>query len=114
MGATIDYGILFASYYKESRASMGRCEALIAASNGSIHTILTSGLIMVLVTGIVGYAFNNPSVGQICMTISKGALCAVILIVFILPGVMATFDKLIYRANQKSKRVLVAEIAEET
>jgi len=100
MGATIDYGILFASYYKEFRTSMGRGEALIAAYNGSIHTILTSGLIMVLVTGIVGGAFKNPTVGQICMTISKGALCAVILIVFILPGVIATFDKLINRRNK--------------
>lgn len=101
MGATIDYGILFASYYKESRQTMDRREALSAAYNGSIHTILTSGLIMILVTGIVGYAFKNPSVGQICMTISKGALCAVILIIFILPGVIAAFDKLIYRNKNR-------------
>ena len=97
MGATIDYGILYASYYKEFRVTMGRGDALIAASNGSIHTILTSGLIMILVTGIVGYAFNNPTVGQICLTIAKGAFCTVILIVFILQGVIAAFDKLINR-----------------
>lgn len=99
MGATIDYGILYASYYKEFRTTMSRGEALIAASNGSIHTILTSGLIMILVTGIVGYAFKNPTVGQICLTIAKGAFCTVILIVFILQGVIATFDKLINRGK---------------
>jgi len=60
MGSTIDYGILLATYYKEFRPSMERREALITAANGSIHTILTSGLIMILVTGIVGYAFQNP------------------------------------------------------
>lgn len=103
MGATIDYGILFASYYKEVRPAMDRREALIAAYNGSIHTILTSGLIMMLVTGIVGYAFQNPTVGQICQTISKGALCAVVLIVFILPGVIATFDKFINKRKNTSK-----------
>lgn len=95
MGATIDYGILFTNYYKEKRGSMEPKEALIAAYNGSIHTILTSGLIMIIVTAILGYTFENPTVGQICQTISKGAFCATILIVFILPGILATFDKVI-------------------
>lgn len=102
MGATIDYGILFASYYKETRPTTDRKNALIAAYNGSIHTILTSGLIMVFVTGILGYAFQNPTVGQICLTIAKGALCAVVLIIFILPGVIAAFDKFI---NKRKKTV---------
>jgi len=100
MGATIDYGILFASYYKESRVSMGRGEALNAALNGSIHTILTSGLIMMLVTGIVGFAFKDPSSAMVCQTIAKGAFFAVILTVFVLPGVTATFDKLINRGSK--------------
>lgn len=100
MGATIDYGILYTNYYREKRASMGVREALVEAYSGSIHTILTSGLIIILVTGILGYAFANPTVGQICQTISKGALCATILIVFILPGILAVFDKLVYR-NRK-------------
>ena len=43
MGATIDYGILFTSYYREMRATLSVCEAIVAAYNGSIHTILTSG-----------------------------------------------------------------------
>jgi uncharacterized protein len=100
MGATIDYGILFASYYKESRVSMGRSEALKAALDGSIHTILTSGLIMIFVTGIVGFAFKDPSAAMVCQTIAKGAFFAVILTVFVLPGVTATFDKLINRGKR--------------
>ncbi|HKM04500.1 MAG TPA: MMPL family transporter [Lachnospiraceae bacterium] len=95
MGATIDYGILYTSYYREKRKSMETKEALIGAYNGSIHTILTSGLIMVVVTGILGYAFEDPTIGQICYTISMGASCALILILFVLPGILAVFDKLI-------------------
>lgn len=102
MGATVDYAILFTNYFKENRKTMDCRDALIAAYNGSIHTILTSGLIMVLVTGIVGYAFANPTVGQICQTISKGALCAILLIVFILPGVLSIFDKFINGKNNGS------------
>jgi predicted RND superfamily exporter protein len=95
MGATIDYGILYTSYYREKRKSMEMKEAIIGAYNGSIHTILTSGLIMVVVTGILGYAFEDPTIGQICYTISMGASCALILIVFVLPGILVVFDKLI-------------------
>ncbi len=97
MGATIDYGILFTSYYKEKRDALGAKEALAAALNASIHTILTSGLIMILVTGILGALFENPTIGQICRTISVGALCATILIVFILPGILSVFDRWIHK-----------------
>ena len=93
MGATIDYGILFTSYYREMR-SLGhsRAEALTTAYNNSTDTIFTSGLIMIIVTIILGYAYDNPAIGQICLTISKGATTAVILIVFVLPGLLAALD----------------------
>ncbi len=97
MGATIDYGILYTNYYREKRRSMGIKEAIIQSYHGSIHTILTSGLIMVVVTAILGYAFEDPTVGQICHTISKGAATAIILIIFILPGILAVFDKLVVK-----------------
>lgn len=100
MGATIDYAILYTNYYREKRKSLEVKEALVEAYNGSIHTILTSGLIIILLIGLVGYAFSNPTVGQICQTISKGALCATILIVFILPGILAVFDKLVCRKKK--------------
>lgn len=100
MGATIDYGILFTTYYREKRKSMGIKEAVIGAYDGSIHTILTSGLIMVVVTGILGRAFEDPTIGEICNTLSMGAICALILIVFILPGIIAVFDKLVYKVKK--------------
>ena len=95
MGATIDYSILFTNYYRENRKRLGIKEALAAAHQGSIHTILTSGLIMILVTGVVGYLFSDPTVGQICQTISMGALCATLLILFVLPGLLAACDRLL-------------------
>lgn len=101
MGATIDYGILFTNYYREMRQKNSVAEALREAYNGSIHTILTSGLILILVTGIIGYCVSDPTIGQICRTISTGALSATILILFILPGLLSTFDRLITRRNKK-------------
>lgn len=93
MGATIDYGVLFTNYYREKRKEMDIPESLRTAYESSIHTILTSGMIMVFATWILGYAFEDPSVGQICHLIALGVITALILIIFILPGVIAAFDK---------------------
>ena len=93
MGATIDYGILYTSYYREMRAHMPVRDALIAAYRGSIHTVLTSGSILVLVTAVDGRFFGNLAVEQICRTISIGAFAAILLILLFLPGVLALFDR---------------------
>lgn len=103
MGATIDYGILFANYYREKRVVADVKDALKEAYNSSIHTIMTSGLILILVTGIIGYTVSEPTIGQICRTISTGALSATLLILFILPGLLSTFDRLITRKKDKMK-----------
>lgn len=103
MGATIDYGILFTNYYRENRKELKVKEALGAAYHGSIHTIMTSGLIIVLVTGILGYTTADPTVGQIARTISTGALCAILMILFVLPGMLAAFDRFVVRGKNRSK-----------
>lgn len=101
MGATIDYGIVFTSYYREARsAEKDVRDALIAAYRGSIHTVLTSGSIMVLVTMVVGPLFGNPAIEQIVKTLSVGALSAILLILFILPALIAVFDKWICRKRK--------------
>ena len=94
MGATIDYAILFTSFYREQRSSgSDRASALGTAYESSAETIFTSGLIMIIATLILGYAFDTPAIGQICLTISKGAATAVTLIVLILPGILAALDR---------------------
>ena len=69
------------------------------AYDGSIHTILTSGLIMVLVTGVIGVLFSNPTVAQICRTIAIGAFAAIVLIVGILPALLAVLDRVVAPKN---------------
>ena len=98
MGATIDYAIVYTTYYKESRETMNIQKAIINAYNKSIHTILSSSSILIIVTLIVS-SFADAIAAKICETISQGTFCSVILILLILPGVLATCDKLICRKN---------------
>lgn len=95
MGATIDYGILLTTYYREKRKTLGVKDALIASYNGSIHTIATSGVIMILMTAIIGAVYPDPMMGQLCFALSEGFLCAITLILVVLPGMLAMFDRFV-------------------
>ena len=107
MGATIDYGILFTSYYREVRTTLPVKEAIVAAYKGSIHTILTSGTIMVLITAVIGPLFGNPTIEQIVRTLSVGCASAMFLILFILPGILALCDKIVMRKGKKQKKSIL-------
>ncbi|MDR0813018.1 MAG: MMPL family transporter [Oscillospiraceae bacterium] len=103
LGATVDYGILLTSNYRESRKTLPVKTALIAALNNSVHTITTSGFILVVITGVLGAALSSsdPAISQILVTIAVGGLTAVILVLFILPGILAAFDKLVTRKKDR-------------
>ena len=101
MGATIDYGILFTNYYREHRRELPAPKALRAAYEGSIHSIMTSGLIIVLITAVFGYAYPDPTIAEICRTLSTGALSVILVILFLLPAMLAAFDRLVIRRPKK-------------
>ncbi len=101
MGATIDYAICYTSYYKESRRKLSIVEAIKNAYNKSIHTILTSASILIIVTLIVGN-FASAIAAKICKTLSEGTICSLILILFVLPSILAVFDKFICK-KEKNK-----------
>lgn len=98
MGATIDYAIVYTSYYRESRLTMGIKESVINAYNRSIHTIISSSSILIIVTLVVA-GFASAIAAKICETISQGTFAAVILILFVLPGVLAAMDKFICKQS---------------
>jgi predicted RND superfamily exporter protein len=102
MGATIDYGIVYSNYYRESRITMNKKDALRAAYNGSSHTIMTSGSILILVLAVLGIFSKTVSTAQVCIAISIGAFISVILIVFMLPGILAFFDRFVVKESRNS------------
>ena len=100
MGATIDYAILYTSYYLEHRKSEGIKQAIIDSYNKSIHTILTSSSILIIVTLIIAN-FASAIAAKICKTISEGTICSTILILTLLPAILAFCDKLIVKNRNK-------------
>ena len=109
MGATVDYGILFTSNYRHARARMGVAPALESAYVRSIHTVMTSGLIIVLVCGAIAMFGSDPTIGQICQTLSLGAACTITLILVFLPGILATLDRWVAGKGRLRKDTEVVE-----
>lgn len=102
MGATIDYAIVYTSYYRESRLKNDVKTSIVKAYNKSIHTILSSSSILIIVTLVVSN-FASAISAKICETISQGAFAATLLILLVLPGTLAATDKLICRGNKFKK-----------
>ena len=93
MGATIDYGILFANYYRENRKKMLQVDAVCAAYKGSIRTILTSGIIMVIGPGAMALFIDDLMISNIVGCLAVGAFVAVVLTLTVVPAVLVALDK---------------------
>lgn len=104
MGAAIDYGILFANYYKKKRVNMSIIEALTDTYRCATHTILTSGSILILVPAIMTFLVDEPTISAILQSISVGSFVTVLLILFVLPGVLATCDRIVIHKPKSEKK----------
>ena len=98
MGATIDYSILFTSYYLNARKSAGRKSALEAAYKGSSHSILTSGLILAIVPYVMSVSISDAMIAAILSSLAIGAAAILIIILFLLPGVLAAIDPILRKS----------------
>ena len=110
MGATIDYAIIYTTYYIETRAPdaaagstsgtttdavPGRMDAIRASYRGSLQTILTSATILIAAVGVLSFAFEEPATRQICRILSIGCLIATVLVIFLLPAILAFLDRFV-------------------
>ncbi len=82
MGATIDYGILMTTCFREQRD-------LKEAYHGSIRTILTSGLIMCCVPGAMALLLDDAMIQPIVKNLAIGSFSALVIVLLILPGVLS-------------------------
>jgi hypothetical protein len=100
LGATVDYAILFTQRYRENRQTNGIApsECIVATVSDTAVSILTSATV-VSVMGFMLYRFSTQLViAQIGLLIGRGTLCSLFAVLFVLPGFLRTFDKLICKA----------------
>lgn len=95
LGATIDYGILFTDRYREYRKVMGKKRAALNTIQSCTMSILTSASILTVAGIVLGTISTNGVLSQLGILIGRGAVISFILVIFVLPGLLMTFDKLI-------------------
>ena len=105
LGATVDYAILFTDRYREMRQTYGKKEAIIQTIAAVAVSILTSAFVMTVVGFLLGIISTHGLLSQLGYFLGKGTLCSLAIVLFVLPGLLYLFDKLIVKCK-KSKEVL--------
>lgn len=95
LGATIDYGILFTDRYREYRKVMGKKRAALNTIQSCTMSILTSASILTVAGIVLGAISTNGTLSQLGILIGRGAVISFVLVIFVLPGLLMVFDKLI-------------------
>ncbi|WP_235848330.1 efflux RND transporter permease subunit [Litchfieldia alkalitelluris] len=103
LAATVDYAILLTEYYKEKRKEMPVLAAIKHTIDEKIFSIAISASILSSVGFILWFTSSNPVVSSIGLLLGRGALLAFIMVVFFLPAVLFTFDKLIEKTTWRAK-----------
>ena len=106
LGATVDYAILMTTRYKQGRCSgKDKKTAVGEAVASSAQSVLVSGIGFFAATFGVGLYSNVDIISSMCRLISRGALCSVVVVLFLLPALLLAADGLIVHTtlNMKNK-----------
>lgn len=97
MGATIDYAILLTNRYLTLKGTMDKRAAVVEALNQSFPTIITSGTILTAAGFLVGNMCTQEIISSIGISLGRGTLISVILVMTVLPLLLYLGDSLIER-----------------
>lgn len=106
LGATVDYAILFTERYKEMRQIYDKKEAIVQTISAVSVSILTSASVLTVVGFLLGIFSTHGLLSQLGYFLGKGTLCSLAIVLFVLPGLLYLFDRLIVK-NKKSKEAVL-------
>lgn len=95
MGATIDYAIVLTNRYMQLRTELSAKEAVITALDESFPTIITSGSIMTIAGYLIGIIATDPAIGSVGLTLGRGTLTSIIIVMAVLPQLLIFGDRII-------------------
>lgn len=95
LGATVDYAILMTDRYKENRQSFDKKQAVVQTISDVTVSILTSGSVLTVVGLLMGYISTNQLLAQLGLFIGRGTIFSLAIVLFVLPGLLYLFDRLI-------------------
>lgn len=103
LGATVDYAILMTDRYLEYRRTMPKKQAVIQTVSSCVVSILTSGSVLTIVGFLLGYISTHGLLAQLGIFLGRGTLCSLGIVLFVLPGLLYIFDKVIQKTTKNIK-----------
>lgn len=97
LGATVDYAILLSGRYQENRERLDKKAAVVQTISDVFVSIMTSGSAMTVVGLLLGYMSTNQLLAQLGIFIGRGAILSLVIVLFVLPGMMYLFDRMVVR-----------------
>ena len=114
LGSTVDYAILETTRYLRERRinQQSKYEAVRIAVRTSSKSIFVSALSFFAATFGVGLYSNIDLISAICVMMARGALISMGCVIFVLPGFLMIFDKLILKTTMADRSVTRAKARE--
>ncbi len=105
MGANIDYAIVITNRYVELRREKDKISAIKEALNMAFPTIFTSGTILSAAGFSIAFLSSDPSITSIGLTLGRGTVISIVLVMGILPQLLVMFDKIIEKTSFSFKDI---------
>lgn len=107
LGATIDYAILMSTKYLEERTKeKNKNNAIKNTLEATVPSIITSALCFFGATFGVAIYSKIDMIGSICNLLSRGSMISMGVVIFLLPALLLTFDKIIMKTTKIKKEGL--------
>lgn len=107
LGATIDYAILMSTKYLEERKKENdKSKAMKETLSATVPSIVTSALCFFGATFGVAMVSQIDMIGSICDLLSRGSIISMVVVIFLLPALLFTFDKIIMKTTKNMKEGL--------
>ncbi|HHU53452.1 MAG TPA: MMPL family transporter [Clostridiaceae bacterium] len=101
LGATVDYAILYTEHYLDNRVKLHKSNALIQSIRESVPSLLPPALILTLAGFALYYTSTLTIVQELGLVLGRGAILSLFMVIFVLPGFLFLFDKIIEKTSYK-------------
>ena len=102
LGATVDYAIIMSDTYMKKRKLYDKSKATWSALVDTVGSIFVSGCILSSAGLCLNIISANPIISELGTLLCRGTLLSMALVVFVLPGILNIFDKLIEKTTMNS------------
>lgn len=102
LGGTVDYAILFTDRYREMRQTYAKRDAIIQTVSAVAVSILISASVLTAVGFLLGAFSTHGLLSQLGYFLGKGTLCSLAIVLFVLPGLLYLFDKIIVKKSKEA------------